>query len=120
METWAFEPLYSPQSGTGASNLQPSVTVTAGVAAAASTVFPGTTNNSQRNLQIANTTTSWAYLNLGVVGVLTAATVATGYPVAPGAVVVLTVGNDVTGASVILGTTPGTNTAVTFTRGVGI
>jgi hypothetical protein len=72
-------------------------------------------------IQIANTTNGWAYVNFGnlAIGAVTAATVATGYPVAPGAVVVVTVGGDVNGASVILasGATAG---SVIFTRGEGL
>jgi hypothetical protein len=120
-ELFAFEPLYSPSSGTTGGGFQTSTTVTAiNTSATASTVFAGTNNNAARNLQIANTTTSWAYVNVGVSGSVPAATVAASYPIAPGAVVVLTVAAEVNAASVILGAAPGTNTAVIFTRGVGL
>lgn len=118
METRAFAPLYSPSSaGQGVGGLQASVTVSATTSAVASTVFPGTQVNGACQIQIANTTANWAYVNFGIVGVLAAATVASGYPVAPGAVVVVSVNSEVTGASVILG---GGSGNVIFTRGEGL
>ena len=118
METRAFAPLYSPSAGQGAGNLQASVTVAAvATGATASTVFPGTQQNGACQIQIANTAANWAYVNFGIVGVLAAATVASGYPVAPGAVVVVSVNSEVTGASVILGSGSGN---VIFTRGEGL
>jgi redox-sensitive bicupin YhaK (pirin superfamily) len=98
-----------------------SVTVAASAAAAASTEIlasPGANNA----MQIANTTTAWAYVNFGNlrVAAVTAAAVATGYPVAPGAVVVVTVDQEVNGASVILGAASTGDTSVIFTRGVGL
>jgi hypothetical protein len=128
-DTQAFAPFYkrSVQSGnpnaSTAGTLLPSVTVAASVAAAASTVFPGTDANDSIQIQISNTTTAWAYVNFGVLlGGITvpAATVAAGYPVAPGAVVAVTVDKEVNAASVILGAAPGTNTSVIFTRGAGV
>jgi hypothetical protein len=69
-------------------------------------------------IQIANQTAGWAYVNIGP-ATLTTVTVAAGYPVAPGAVVVLTINGLATTASCILaaGTTSG---SVIFTRGVGL
>lgn len=117
METRAFAPLYTPASGQTPGSLISSVTVAGAATATASTVFPGTLNNQFVQIQIANQTTSWAYVNFGVFGSVTPATVAASYPVAPGAVVVVSVANEVTGASVILGTGTGN---ITFTRGEGI
>lgn len=118
METRAFAPLYSPSSGQGAGGLQASVTVAAvATGATASTVFPGIQNNSMCQIQIANTASAWAYVNFGVLGAVTAATVASSYPVAPGSVVVVSVNSEVTGASVILASGSG---SVIFTRGEGL
>lgn len=127
-DTRPFFPLYQKSSvaagATTAGTLQPSVTVTAtNASATASTVFPGTDRNNYVQIQIANTTTSWAYVNFGVLlggQTVTAATVAASYPVAPGAVVVVSVDPEVNAASVILNIAPGTNTAVIFTRGEGV
>lgn len=121
-EVRAFEPLYGPTGPTGAQGtLSPSVTVTAtNVSATASTVFPGTQTNYKQQIQVANTTTAWAYVSFGTVGNVVAATVAASFPVAPGVSRTITVDKEVTGASVILGTVPGTNTAVIFTRGEGL
>lgn len=117
-----FAPLYGPNSGSSAGSFLASLTITGSNAAAASGVLPGNiTGNSDLNqIQIANTTTSWAYVNVSRnTTELVAATVAASFPVAPGAVVVITVNTEVAAASVILGTAPGTNTAVIFTRGAG-
>jgi hypothetical protein len=129
-DTQAFAPFYrrSVQSGnpnaSTAGTLLPSVTVTGSAAVAtASTVFPGTNGNDSVQIQIANTTTAWAYVNFGVLlgGItVTAATVATGYPVAPGAVVAVTVDKEVNAASVILGAASTGGTTVIFTRGAGV
>jgi hypothetical protein len=128
-DTQAFAPFYKRSVQTGTPNtsqngtLLPSVTVAASVAAAASTVFPGTDSNDSIQIQISNTTTAWAYVNFGVLlGGLTvpAATVATGYPVAPGAVVAVTVDKEVNAASVILGAASTGGTTVVFTRGAGV
>jgi hypothetical protein len=124
-DTQSFEPLYSrsvpvPGGSTTAGTLQPSVTVTASASAAASTRFPGGKLNANTQIQIANTTNQWAYVNFGVLSLtVTAATVAASYPVAPGAVVVVTVDPEVDAANVILGGAPGAATAVIFTRGEG-
>lgn len=127
METRAFAPLYTPttvNSPTGAAiagTLLTSITITATNGSATAGTLPGTTvNNAIAQIQIANTTTAWAYVNFGATGAVTAATVAASYPIAPGSVVVVSVASDVSGASVILGTAPGTATAVIFTRGEGL
>jgi hypothetical protein len=93
-----------------------SVTVTGSIAAAS-----GTLTGVGNQLQIANTTTAWAYCNFGITAAATtAATVAASYPVAPGAVAVVTIQPEQQGVSVILGTAPGTSTGVVFTRGEGV
>ena len=121
METRAFAPLYAPGAGVIQGTLLPSTTVAASTSAAASTQFSGSNNNGMVQIQIANQTNGWAFVNFGnlQIAAVTAATVATGYPVAPGAVVVVSVAGDVNGASVILaaGATAG---SVTFTRGEGL
>jgi hypothetical protein len=110
METRAFAPLstattVNPLTGAAiAGTLLASVTVTStNASATASAQLPGPPNSGVAQIQIANTTTAWAYVNFGVLGAVTAATVAASYPVAPGSVVA-----------------PGTNTAVIFTRGEGL
>ena len=118
-ELWGFEPLAGPSAGSTTSNLFSSTTVAATGTSATAGILPGNvTGSSQRQVQIANTTSSWAYVNFGETGSLSAATVAAGYPVAPGGVVVVTVAPDVSGCSVIL--TSGGSGNVIFTRGVGL
>lgn len=120
METRAFAPLYSPSALQGQGSLLPSTTIAASVAAATNSApFAGTSANQMVQMQIANQTSAWAFVNFGVIGNVVAATVAAGYPVAPGAVVVVTVASEVTAASVILAA-GGTAGNVTFTRGEGI
>ena len=123
-EVRAFEPLYSPtgpSGGTGVATpqgtLQPSVTLAATTSSQATVVFPGSVTNYKQQIQIANQSASWAFVNFGAVGNVAAATVAASYPVAPGAVVVVTVDKEVTGATVILATGTGN---VTFSRGEGL
>jgi hypothetical protein len=122
-EVRAFAPLYTPNQGNAVGTLAPSTTVAATNASATpSTAFSGNSQsaNYQQQIQIANTTTAWAYVNFGVLSAsqaVTAATVATGYPVAPGAVVVVTVDKEVNAASVILATGTGN---VVFSRGEGL
>lgn len=122
METRAFAPLYKKASGSTGGTLSPSVTIAATTSAVAG-ILPGnsTGNQSFCQIQIANTTNGWAYVNFGnsQVAAVTAATVATGYPVAPGAVVVVSVDGEINVMSVILasGSTGG---SVTFTRGEGL
>lgn len=120
-DTRAFFPLYlrSSQNPNVNGSLAPSTTVAATDAGVLSTAFYGVTDNNFVQIQIANTTTSWAYVNFGVFGAVTAATVATGYPVAPGSVVVVSVDPEVSGASVILGTAAATGSVI-FTRGEGL
>jgi hypothetical protein len=120
-DTQAFKPLYTraSQSPSVAGTLLPSTTVAAGDTASPSDQFAGTNQNTSNQIQIANTTSSWAYVNFGVFGSVTAATVATGYPVGPGGVVVVSVDPEVTGASVILGTASATGDVI-FTRGEGL
>jgi len=125
-DTEAFAPVYkrtviNAGSSNTAGTLQTSVTVTAtNASATASGVIAGDNPNGNCQIQIANTTTAWAYVNFGILGAVTAATVAASYPVAPGAVVAVSVDPEVNAASVILGSAPGTNTAVIFTRGAGV
>lgn len=127
-EQRSFFPLYTQTQYVGnpgvasGGALQPSVTVAGVDTATASAKFPGTNDNTYVQIQIANITTltaAWAYVNFGQFGAVTAATVATGYPVAPGSVVVVSVDPEVTGASVIMGTAAATANIV-FTRGEGI
>lgn len=117
METWAFNPLYSNTGNAGApvGTLVASTTVAATNAATAGIIPGGNTSGAQ--VQIANQSAAWAYVNFGIAGAVTAATVAASYPIAPGAVVVLTAAAEVTGVSVILSTGTG---SVTFTRGSGL
>src|SRR5277367_1929510 len=117
-QTWAFNPLYKKSALGGIApfgTLIASVTVAATTAAAAG-VLP---NSSTNQVQIANQTSAWAYVNFGVSGNVTAATVASSYPVAPGGVVVVTVDDEVNGVSVILAA-GGTAGSVTFTCGNGL
>jgi hypothetical protein len=109
-----FAPLYIPNTG-----LLSSVTVNAITNTATSGTLPGNLgNNGFCQIQISNTSySSWAYINFGrTVNDITAATVAGGYPVASGSVVVVTVSSEVSAVSVIMGTGSG---SVIFTRGSG-
>ena len=115
METRAFAPLYTRSTSSTNGTLLPSVTVAASVTAASSTQIGGTTTQ----IEVCNTTSAWAYLNFGVFGAVTAATVATGYPVAPGSDKVFSVDPEVSGASVILAA-GGVAGNVIFTRGEGV
>ena len=122
-EAWAFQPLYGPSNGTAQGSLLPSTTVTASATVAASARFSGGPNGGGCTaIQIANTTTAWAFVNFGNldVGAVTAATVAASYPVAPGAMAVVRVATEVNAASVILAAASTGGTSVIFTRGVGI
>ena len=123
-EVRAFEPLYAPSGpsgGTGVTTPQatllPSVTLAATASNQATAIFPGSVTNYKQQIQIANQGTTWAFVNFGVFGNIAAATVASSYPVGPGAVVVVTVDKEVTGATVILAS--GTAN-ITFTRGEGL
>jgi hypothetical protein len=123
-EQRSFFPLYQQSAQnptTQVGQLLPSVTVASNeITATASARISGTDKNNYCQIHIANTTTAWAYVSFGVFGAVVAATVATGYPVPPGMVRIVSVDEEVTGASVILGTTPGTSTGVIFTRGEGV
>jgi hypothetical protein len=120
-DTAAFAPLYtrSNQDPAVTGTLQPSTTVAATDASSASAKFAGSDRNSSTQIQIANTSTSWAYVNFGVFGAVAAATVASSYPVAPGTVVVVTVDPEVSGVTIILGTAAATGNVI-FTRGQGL
>jgi hypothetical protein len=116
-EIYAFAPLYihSGNAGVGG-NLVASVTISA-TTSAASAALPITSTD---QVQIANQTTAWAFVNFGLnTTQITAATVAASYPVAPGAVVVVTLDSEVAAVSCILaaGATAGN---VTFTLGNGL
>ena len=117
-----FAPQYGPNSGSAAGSFVASVTVTASNTLAVSAALPGsqTGSNGFCQIQIANTTTAWAYVNFGRnTTEIVAATVAASLPVKPGQTRTITVSSEVAAVSVILGAIPGTNTAVIFTRGSG-
>jgi hypothetical protein len=118
-DTRSFFPLYTKSTGTVNGTLSPSVTVAATSSAAASAVFSGMIQNNFTSIRIANmSTTGWAFVNFGVLGLtVVAATVAAGYPVAPGGVFIVSVDPEVNAASVILNTGTGN---VVFTRGLGV
>jgi ethanolamine transporter EutH len=111
--------MYTPGAGNAVGTLAASTTIAATVAAAPTTIFAGTMTNYQQQIRVANQTSAWAFMNFGVFGNITAATVAASLPVAPGAVEVFTVDKEVSGASVILAA-GGTTGNVTFTRGEGL
>lgn len=124
-EVRAFEPIYAPNQGNAVGTLSASTSVVGAITATASTAFSGNSQaaNYKQQVQISNTTTAWAYVNFGVLSAtqaVVAPTVASGYPVAPGAVVVVTVDKEVNAASVILGAASTGGTTVIFTRGEGI
>lgn len=128
-DTRSFYPMYLRSSETvpvggglavaTAGTLVASTTVIGVDTATASAKFPGTDNNNYCQIQIANLSTSWTYVNFGVFGNVTAATVSASYPVAPGSVVVVSVDKEVSGCSVIHGTAAATGNVI-FTRGEGI
>lgn len=121
----AFDPLDAgPSVGFVAS-----VTIAATTTASAMTLMPGTTGvmgaglpqqnvSFYKQIQIANLTAGWVFVNFGQQGT-TVATVAAGYPIAPGSVVIITAGGLQTYASVIcaVGSAGG---SVIFTRGQGL
>lgn len=112
-----FNPLYGPNSGIGAGGLVASVTISASTTAASAALPGNAQTNDFNQIQIANTTSGWAYVNFGrSTTEIAAAATTTGYPVAPGGVVVVTVTSEVAAASVVLGTSSG---SVIFTRGSG-
>lgn len=119
-ETRAFAPLYSATiPGGAAGTLQRCAFMGTTDAPSASPIFPGTDSNNFTQIQIANISTSWAWVNFGVFGAVVAAAAGVGYPVAPGAVVVVTVHPEVTGASVVLQTAAALGN-MSFTRGGGL
>lgn len=119
-DTQAFAPAYKKSVPDTNGSLLPSVTVSASESSAtASTKING--SGAAVQIQIANKTTAWAHVNFGVLGLtLVDATVAASYPVAPGAVVVVTVDPEVDGASVILDAATTGSSSVIFTRGGGV
>jgi len=99
--------------------LAPSVTVAAvDATAVASTVIPGTGNDTNLQIQIANKTSVWVHVNFGHLegGETVRAAALTDYPVAPGSVVVVTVDPEVNAASVFANGAPAASTSVIFTR----
>lgn len=118
-DTRSFYPLYLRAASAQVGTLAASVTVAATDAGVTSARLPGTDRNNYVQIQIANLSTSWAYVNFGVFGAVAAATVAASYPVAPGSVVVVSVDPEVSGATVILGTAAATGNVI-LTRGEGI
>lgn len=119
LEVRPFAPLYSATiPGGAAGTLQPCAFMGTTDAAAPSPRFSGVDTNNFTQIQIANISTSWAWVNFGVFGAVVAAAVGVGYPVAPGAVVVVTVHPEVTGASAVLQTAAATGN-MSFTRGAG-
>ena len=125
----SFKPLYTPaassvntfgQGATTGGSFSPTVNVTTVAATAvASTVLPGTLNNDQCQILVANQTVSWVLVNFGILGSVTAASLTVGVPIAPNSEKTITVDREVTGASVFL-PTGGTVGTVSFTRGVGL
>ena len=112
-----FQPLYGPSAGPNAGNFVSSLTLSASTTAASGALPGNIGTNDFCQIQIANTTTGWAYVNCGrTTQEMSPATVAAGYPVAPGGVVVISVPSEVAVVGVILGSSSGN---VVFTRGVG-
>lgn len=119
-DTTAFAPLYTPTiPGGNAGTLRPCAFMGTSDAAQASPRFPGSDLNNCTQIQIANISTSWAWVNFGVFGAVTPAQTGIGYAVAPGAVVVVSVHPEVSGASVVLQTAAATGN-MSFSRGEGV
>ncbi len=118
-ETRAFQPFYKLTQSGQTGGLMPSVTVAATALGANASGSLGTSGGIDQ-VQIANTTDKWIYINFGILAALSAATVAASYPVAPGAVVVVTVDPEVNAASVIAVSAPSGSTNVVLTRGGGV
>ncbi|WP_104656513.1 hypothetical protein [Ralstonia insidiosa] len=117
METRSFAPLYTKTSQSANGALVASVTIAA-TTTASSANLPGNPQSNGNQIRIANTSAAWAYVNFGqLYPNLNAATVATGYPVGPGAVAIVSVDTEVGAASVILSAGTGN---VVFTRGEGL
>jgi hypothetical protein len=121
-DTKAFAPVYGPSAGATAGSCLASTSVTANNSTAtASTQFSGNIDkNAFQQIRIANKSTSWAHVNFGKFGAITAATVASSFCVAPGAVEVFTASGEVSGCSVILDAASTGSSVVVFTRGAGI
>ena len=123
-DTQAFAPFYkvSRPAASQAGPLFASVKVTVSDGGAtASGVIAGAPTGPANQIRIANKTTAWAHINFGVVSqTVPAATVASSMPVAPGAVEVVTVEQEVDGASVILDAASTGGTTVVLTRGGGV
>ena len=121
METRPFQPLYTrSQVGATSSNgtLISSVTLAA-TGTAQPVTLPGSSGpNTTNQIQIANQSSGWAYVNFGQAGAITAVTAGTGYPIAPGSVAIVTVDLEVSGASCLLDS--GKTGNVIFSRGEGI
>jgi hypothetical protein len=125
-ETRPFTPLYNQSQyingviNPGSGNLVASATAVAGVASSASAQFPGNfgSDNSVVQIRISNKTSTWVHVNFGQFGNIRAAT-GTDFPVPPGAVQVVTVDAEVSGATVISDGVPASSTVVVFTRGSG-
>lgn len=119
-ETRAFAPLYRQSAPNQQGGLLTSTTVAATDANQFSARFSGNADgNGIVQVQVANLSTSWAYVNFGRFGDIAAATVAASYPVAPGSVTIVSVHPEVSGAAVILGTAAATGNVI-FTRGAGV
>ncbi len=120
-DTKAFAPFYKVSQPNQVGSLWPSITVAATAGGAnASAEIPGITSAAQQ-MQVANTSvTAWAYVNFGSLRdaqVVVSATVAASFPIPPQSSKVITVDNEVNGASVIMGA--GTANVI-FTRGQGV
>jgi hypothetical protein len=111
----AFAPLYTV-TGPNAGTLIASVTLAATTASQAVVLPAGQASN---QIRISNQTASWAYVNFGIAGAVVAATVAGSMGIAPGAVEVIGIATEVTGATVILAA-GATTASVQFTRGNGL
>ena len=119
-DTQAFAPFYKVANigASQAGTFIPSVTVAATAAGATASAEIPIQQSGQQSMQIANTAaTAWAYVNVGIAGNVTAATVAASFPVPPLSTRVITVNQEVTGASVIMSAGSG---SVVFTRGNGV
>ena len=119
-DTKAFAPFYkvSYQGASQTGSFLPSITVAATAGGANASAILPPANSGGTALQIANThTTAWAYVNVGIFGNVTAATVADSFPVPPLSSKVISVDPEVTGASVIMSAG---STNVIFTRGNGV
>ena len=119
---------FAPIDGGPAVGFLSSVTIAATTSASAVTQLPGSYSTSLtaapqnvvtfKQIQIANQTSGWIFVNAGTASIA-AATVAAGYPVSPGGVVIITVNGTCDYVSVIcaVGSSGG---SVTFTRGQGL